>query len=64
MKKNEGSIDRGLRVALGLALLAAGLIFSTPWALIGIIPLVTGIVGFCPLYRLVGLNTCDAKECA
>lgn len=59
MLVNEGKIDRVLRVLVGLILIA--LVFVGPqtnWGWIGLIPLVTGLVGFCPLYRLVGLNTC------
>jgi hypothetical protein len=56
---NEGTLDRTIRVVLGIALLS--LVFIGPKSmlgLIGLVPLATGIVGFCPLYRLVGLNTC------
>lgn len=59
MVRNEGSLDRMLRVIVGLAVLS--LLFWGPksmWALIGIVPLATGLVGFCPLYRLLGMNTC------
>jgi hypothetical protein len=57
--RNEGAIDRVLRVGLGVALIA--LVFvgpQTPWGWLGLVPLLTGVVGFCPLYRLVGVNTC------
>lgn len=60
---NEGTIDRILRVVVGLILLA--LVFvgpQTPWGWIGVIPLVTGLIGFCPLYRIVGLSTCPMKK--
>ena len=63
MSRNEGNIDRALRIIAGLALLA--LVFvgpQTPWGWIGIVPLVTGLVGFCPLYRLLGINTCAIKS--
>ena len=56
---NVGSVDRALRVVLGLALI--GLVFvgpQTPWGWLGLIPLVTGLVRFCPLYSLLGFNTC------
>lgn len=62
--KNEGTLDRSIRVVLGLVLLS--LVFigpQTPWAWIGIVPLITGIVGFCPLYKVIGLNTCPLKKC-
>ena len=57
--RNEGTIDRVLRVGLGFALIA--LVFvgpQTPWGWLGLVPLLTGLVGFCPLYRLVGVNSC------
>ncbi len=57
--RNEGIIDRVLRVGLGVALIA--LVFvgpQTPWGWLGLVPLLTGLVGFCPLYRLVGVNSC------
>lgn len=63
MSRNEGNIDRALRIILGLGLLA--LVFvgpQTPWGWIGLVPLVTGLVGFCPLYRLIGINTCAMKS--
>lgn len=62
--KNEGTLDRSIRIVLGLVLLS--LVFigpQTPWAWIGIVPLITGIVGFCPLYKVIGLNTCPLKKC-
>lgn len=60
---NVGAVDRTLRVIAGLVLIAAALgVYgpgtATPWGWIGLIPLATGVVGFCPLYRLLGLNTC------
>ena len=58
---NEGLADRLIRVALGLVLLSLAFVGpQTPWGYIGLIPLLTGIVGFCPLYRLLGINTCPA----
>lgn len=59
--RNEGMMDRLVRVAAGLVLLA--LVFvgpQTPLGWIGLVPLLTGLVGFCPLYRLLGINTCRA----
>lgn len=61
---NESSIDRVVRIVVGIVLLS--LVFvgpKTPWALFGVIPLLTGLVGFCPLYRLIGLSTCPAPGC-
>lgn len=61
MKRNEGSLDRGLRVTAGVALI--GLAVSGllgPWAYIGVVPLATGLMGWCPLYTVLGINTCKA----
>jgi hypothetical protein len=59
MKLNVGSIDRTLRIVAGLALVAWVLLLGGPvWAWIGVVPLATGLFGFCPLYTLLGMNTC------
>jgi hypothetical protein len=58
MSKNVGTIDRIARVALGLVLLGLALFGGHWWGWIGIVPLATAAFGFCPAYRLVGLNTC------
>ncbi len=63
MKANLGSIDRILRVLAGLALIGATLSGAIGiWGWIGVIPLVTGVAGFCPAYRLFGLSTCPLKR--
>jgi len=60
---NAGTLDRTIRIVLGLAVLSLAFIGPrTPLAYIGIVPLVTGLIGFCPLYRLVGLNTCPVEK--
>ncbi|TRZ98202.1 MAG: DUF2892 domain-containing protein [Rhodocyclaceae bacterium] len=63
MKVNEGTIDRALRVVAGLALIAWVTLFGGPvWAWIGVVPLATGALGNCPLYSLIGINTCPVKN--
>ena len=63
MKKNEGTIDRALRVVAGIGLLSIAFVGpQTPWGYVGIVPLVTGLVGMCPLYSLLGINTCSVKK--
>jgi len=58
---NEGLTDRLIRIAVGLVVLSLAFVGpQTPWGYLGLIPLVTGIVGFCPIYRLAGINTCAA----
>lgn len=63
MKINEGVIDRVLRVLVGAGVLSLAFVGpQTPWAYLGLIPLLTGLVGFCPLYAMLGFNTCPAKK--
>jgi hypothetical protein len=63
MKLNVGGIDRTLRIVVGLALVAWAAFFNGPiWAWIGIVPLATGAIGFCPFYPLLGMNTCPTKK--
>ncbi len=62
MSRNEGTLDRVLRIILGLVLLS--LIFVGPqtmWGLVGIVPLVTGLFGICPVYSVLGIKTCRVK---
>ncbi len=62
MKTNEGTIDRALRVIAGLALVglaATGTIGA--WGWIGIVPIATGLIGWCPAYTMLGINTCAMK---
>ncbi len=61
MKKNVGTIDMVLRILVGLGLIS--LVFVGPqtfWGWIGIVPLVTALMGWCPAYTLIGVNTCKA----
>jgi hypothetical protein len=63
MKLNVGGIDRVLRILVGLGLVAwAALLGGPVWAWIGIVPLATGAIGFCPLYPILGMNTCPMKK--
>ena len=56
--RNENYLDRGLRVLVGVALLALAVTGQTAWGYIGVLPLLTGLVGSCPAYRLLGVSTC------
>ncbi len=62
MKANVGGIDKILRIVAGLALIAWALMGGPVWAWIGIVPLATGALGFCPFYPLLGMNTCPIKD--
>ncbi len=62
MPVNEGTLDRGIRIVAGLALIS--LVFVGPksyWGWIGVLPLITGLVGRCGLYALLGFSTCPLK---
>jgi len=59
MQANVGKVDKTLRIVIGLVLIS--LVFvgpQTPWGWIGIIPLATALIGWCPLYKIIGVNTC------
>ena len=63
MKVNESGIERVIRIIAGLIILS--LVFVGPqslWGLVGLVPLVTGLIGNCPIYSLLGISTC--KKCA
>lgn len=58
---NAGAADRMLRVVLGLAVLSLAFVGPrTPWGYVGLVPLLTGIFGICPLYAMLGISTCPA----
>ncbi len=60
---NEGTIDRTVRVIAGLAILSLAFIGPrTPLGFIGAVPLLTGLIGFCPLYRVLGISTCPVPK--
>lgn len=61
--RNEGTLDRVIRIAAGLGLLSLTVVGpQTMLGLVGVVPLATGLVGFCPLYRLVGIRTCTLPK--
>jgi hypothetical protein len=62
MKANVGGIDKILRIVAGLALIAWAVMGGPVWAWIGVVPLATGLMGWCPAYLLIGMNTCPIKK--
>jgi hypothetical protein len=62
MKANVGGIDRILRIVVGLALIVWALMGGPVWAWIGVVPLATGVLKFCPFYPLLGMNTCPMDK--
>lgn len=57
MKCNIGKTDRRVRIVAGMALLAAGCYFQSWWGLVGLVPLLTGIIRWCPAYIPLGIST-------
>ena len=62
MSANVGMIDRLLRAVVGALLITWALTGGPVWAWIGVVPLLTAAVGFCPAYTLLGIRTCPAKQ--
>ena len=62
MKANIGGIDRKLRIAIGVAVLAWGAYTQNWWGLVGAVPLLTGLIGWCPPYAILGMSTCSVKK--
>ncbi|GMV03770.1 MAG: hypothetical protein AMXMBFR53_00520 [Gemmatimonadota bacterium] len=63
LPRNEHTVERALRVLLGVGLLAIAFVGpKTPWGFLGLIPLATGLLGSCPLYTLLGISTCPVNE--
>jgi hypothetical protein len=61
MKKNIGSTDRIIRVIGGLLVIFIGIYFKSWWGVIGVLPIITAIIGWCPAYVPFGINSCKAK---
>jgi len=65
MAANVGGIDRTLRIVVGIVVLALFFVLegnARYWALVGVVPLFTGLFRFCPAYSLLGMNTCPMKK--
>lgn len=63
MNVNEGTLDRAVRVLAGIGLIAAAATGAVgAWGWIGVVPLATGLIGWCPAYTLLGFSTCPMKK--
>jgi len=63
MKSNVGGLDKILRIVAGAGLVGATVAGLLPvWGYIGVVPLATGLMGWCPLYPILGLSTCPMKK--
>lgn len=62
MKANVGGVDKVLRIVVGVALIAWAATGGPVWAWVGVVPLLTGLFNFCPLYALLGMSTCKVRS--
>lgn len=58
MTTNVGGADKVIRIVAGIVILGLGVAFKSYWGLVGLLPLLTGLLGFCPAYALFGISTC------
>ncbi|MGL1902437.1 MAG: DUF2892 domain-containing protein [Fibrobacterales bacterium] len=61
MIRNVGSLDRSIRIVIGLIGIAIGVYFQSFWGALGLVPLVTALIGWCPPYAMLGITTCKTK---
>jgi len=62
MKANVGGIDKTLRLVAGIVIIAAGAYYQNWWGAIGIVPLATALINYCPAYGILGLSTCKKEQ--
>ena len=62
MKQNVGTIDRAIRAIAGIGLISLVFVGPFVWGWIGVVPLATAVIGWCPPYALLGINTCGTKS--
>ena len=63
MKNNVGETDKLIRILISMVILGYGIYLPSFWGLLSIIPLMTGISSLCPVYSLLGVNTCRTETC-
>lgn len=62
MKPNVGTADRAIRIILGIAIVVLGIVMHSWWGLVGLLPITSGLVKFCGLYTILGINTCETGK--
>jgi len=62
MKANVGETDRIIRIVFGIAIIIAGIVLHTWWGLVGLLPIFTGLIRFCGLYSILGINSCKTER--
>jgi hypothetical protein len=63
MKLNVGNIDRTVRIAAGLIAIGLGVYFESWWGAVGLVPLLTAFIRWCPAYTIFGISTCGSSSC-
>jgi len=61
MAKNIGGLDRIIRAIVGLAIICAGVYYENYWGAVGLVPLGTALIGWCPPYAIFGISSCSVK---
>ncbi len=61
MKKNIGATERVIRTVVGLAIIGVGWFYQSWWGAVGLVPLVTAAIGWCPPYAMLGISTCSTE---
>ncbi len=62
MECNVGKTDKTIRLALAIIIAGVGYYYKSWWGLVAIVPLLTGVISFCPLYKILGMNTCKKSK--
>ncbi|RPH32069.1 MAG: DUF2892 domain-containing protein [Bacteroidales bacterium] len=62
MKKNVGKVDMIIRVIIGIIIASIGIVYQSWWGLLAVVPLITAFINFCPLYTVMGCNTCSTEK--
>lgn len=62
MQCNVGKVDKVIRIVAGLGIIGAGYYYGSWWGAVGLVPLITAVISWCPAYSLVGISTCGANK--
>jgi hypothetical protein len=62
MKHNVGKTDKAIRLLLAITIGLAGIYFKSWWGILAVVPLITGLISFCPVYSILGINSCPVKK--
>ena len=62
MKTNVGTLDKVIRLIAGAAIIGAGVYFQSWWGAIGVVPIATALINWCPAYTLLGIDTCGISQ--